>query len=211
MGAGAAEGASDAVSLLKPELARGRIKIIGATTVDEYQKYFQNDAALERRFQPVNINELTKEETLEVLKGIVSTYEEYHKIKYTDEALEKAVEYSERYITDRTFPDKAIDLIDQAAASLRVNGNKEGGLVTGDEIANVVSLWTKIPVNELSAGEMGRLAKLDKTLKTKVIGQDQGIDALSIAVKRSRLGLGDPKKPSGSFLFVGPSGVGRIF
>ena len=209
MGAGAAEGASDAVSLLKPELARGRIKIIGATTVDEYQKYFQNDAALERRFQPVNLTELTKEETLDVLKGIVSTYEDYHKIKYTDEALEKAVEYSARYITDRTFPDKAIDLIDQAAASIRVNGNKNGNLVTAEDVANVVSLWTKIPVNELSAGEMARLSKLDKTLKEKVIGQDKGIDALSIAVKRSRVGLGDPKKPSGSFLFVGPSGVGK--
>ena len=263
IGAGGAEGAIDASNILKPALARGEVQVIGATTIEEYRKYIEKDAALERRFQPVVVEEPTEEEAISILKGLRSQYESHHNVKITDEAVEAAVRLSARYINDRFLPDKAIDLMDEAAAKVRlhVGGDpreaaelrreiaesqetleqalsggdleaareaqtkrqeleekleklnakaKQGGrrhhqTVGEDEIADVVSGWTKIPVKKLTA----RLKKLEATLHKRVIGQEEAVSAVAKAVRRGRVGLKDPKRPIGSFLFLGPTGVGK--
>ena len=267
IGAGGAEGSIDAANILKPALARGEIQIIGATTQDEFRKYFEKDAALERRFQPVYVEEPTAEETFEILKGLRPLYENHHNVIITDEALDAAVKMSERYINDRFLPDKAIDLIDEASSAVRLssymlpeklktsqqqlsqmnerlelllsNGdtlaardlnleitalktdievykNKEASKaskgrlkVNQGDIADVVSKWTKIPVSKLEEEESARLRSLEKTLHKRVIGQDSAVTALAKAIRRGRAGLKDPKKPIGSFLFLGPTGVGK--
>ena len=267
IGAGGAEGAIDASSILKPAMARGEIQILGATTITEYRKYVEKDAALERRFQPVNVSEPTTEETIEILKGVRHLYEEHHGVSISDEAVEACVSLSERYITDRFLPDKAIDLMDEAAASLRLSAVKPGkaqdtldsqiaqileeleqAIVAGDfthaselkaqkdelskkkatlerrrskkstgkqltlsenDVAAVVSLWTKIPVAKLSEKEAERLRKLEKILHNRVIGQEEAVSAVSRAVRRGRVGLKEKGRPIGSFLFLGPTGVGK--
>lgn len=267
IGAGGAEGAIDASNILKPALARGEVQVIGATTIEEYRKYIEKDAALERRFQPVVVEEPTEEEAIPILKGLRSQYESHHNVKITDEAVEAAVRLSARYINDRFLPDKAIDLMDEAAAKVRlhVGGDpreaaelrreiaesqetleqalsggdleaareaqtkrqeleekleklnakaKQGGrrhhqTVGEDEIADVVSGWTKIPVKKLTEGEAARLKKLEATLHKRVIGQEEAVSAVAKAVRRGRVGLKDPKRPIGSFLFLGPTGVGK--
>ncbi len=267
VGAGAAEGAIDAANILKPALSRGEIQVIGATTLDEYRKYIEKDAALERRFQPVTVGEPSPEETVEILKGLRDKYEAHHRVKITDEALDAAVNLSVRYISDRFLPDKAIDLIDEAASRLRMNaltappGLKEleekaeklaaekeaasnaqrfeeaarlrdeelacrreldemrsnwkdsskvqGGEVTPDEVAAVVSVWTGIPVTRLTEDEAKRLLEMESILHKRVIGQEEAVSAVAKAIRRGRVGLKDPKRPTGSFIFLGPTGVGK--
>ena len=269
VGAGAAEGAIDAANILKPPLARGELQCIGATTLDEYRKYIERDAALERRFQPVMVEEPTLEQTVEILFGIRSRYEEHHKVKITDEALRAAADLSIRYITDRHLPDKAIDLIDEAASRVRlrtasappelkdaqreldrVTKEKESAIndqdyevaanlrdaeaqakeqleslrtawnetrqaeateVTDEDIAAVVAMWTGIPVTRIAQEESERLMHMEDALREKVIGQDEAIDTISKAVRRARAGLKDPKRPIGSFIFLGPTGVGKTW
>ena len=267
IGAGGAEGAIDASNILKPSLARGEIQLIGATTLDEYRKHIEKDAALERRFQPVRVEEPSEEETIAILKGLRGKYEEHHKVTITDEALEAAVKFSKRYINDRFLPDKAIDLIDEASSRIRLNtfnmpesvkkleeeihqletakeeaikseayeqageikkkqSKKQDKLrkmkedwetqknntqlaVGEDEIADVVSMWTKIPVRKLAIAESERLMKLEETLHRRVIGQEEAVTSIAKAIRRGRVGLKDPKRPIGSFLFLGPTGVGK--
>ena len=267
IGAGGAEGALDASNILKPSLSRGELQIIGATTLEEYRKYIEKDAALERRFQPVTEEEPSEEEAYEILKGLRPYYERHHKVEISDEALEAAVKMSVRYINDRFLPDKAIDLIDEAASKVQLSGyqasseiedlsreiqeilqEKERAIKTGylslakecqekqkeaearleqlqvkeekknqrksgkvDEkaVASIVSDWTKIPVQRLTEGETRRLAQLEKELHKRVIGQEEAVHAVSQAVKRGRVGLKDPNRPIGSFLFLGPTGVGK--
>ena len=267
IGAGAAEGAIDASNILKPALARGEIQTIGATTIDEYRKYVEKDAALERRFQPVMVEEPTKEETFLILQGLRDKYEAHHKVKITDESLKAAVELSDRYITDRFLPDKAIDLIDEAASKVRImtftappdvkkleeeigslskekaeainsqdfekaaeirdkeqelkkeleNVKKEWNeksihkdpVVDEEEIALITADWTGIPVTRLAEEESQRLLNLEDILHNRVIGQDEAVNAVSKAIKRARVGLKDPKRPVGSFIFLGPTGVGK--
>ena len=267
IGAGGAEGALDASNILKPSLSRGELQIIGATTLEEYRKYIEKDAALERRFQPVTVEEPSEEEAYEILKGLRPYYERHHKVEIADEALEAAVKMSVRYINDRFLPDKAIDLIDEAASKVQLSGyqasseieglsreiqvilqEKERAIKTGylslakecqekqkkaearleqllvkeekknqrksgkvDEkaVASIVSDWTKIPVQRLTEGETRRLAQLEKELHKRVIGQEEAVHAVSQAVKRGRVGLKDPNRPIGSFLFLGPTGVGK--
>lgn len=267
IGAGGAEGAMDASNILKPSLARGEIQIIGATTVDEYRKHIEKDAALERRFQPVMIEEPTEEESVAILKGLRKAYEEHHHVQITDSALQAAVKLSTRYINDRFLPDKAIDLIDEAASKVRLasyvqpkeikvlendiealNKTKEEAIkkeafekaaeikkkqerkrekmqkllakwerdkknkrpeVGEDEIADIVSDWTKIPVKSLEEGEAQRLKQLESILHQRVVGQEEAVSAVSKAIRRGRVGLKDPKRPIGSFLFLGPTGVGK--
>ena len=267
IGAGGAEGAIDASNILKPAMARGEIQIIGATTITEYRKYVEKDAALERRFQPVTVEEPTEEETETILHGIKERYEQHHQVQISDEAIHAAVMLSQRYISDRFLPDKAIDLMDEAAAHLRlmevkapeqmlllerefqdaVNGveknliagdvqgaaecrkkqaelekqmqslrkkyeRKKHGqrlLLTDDDIAQVVSVWTKIPVSRLNEKEAVRLRNLEKTLHKRVVGQEDAVSAVSRAVRRGRVGLKEPNRPVGSFLFLGPTGVGK--
>ena len=267
IGAGGAEGAIDASNILKPAMARGEIQIIGATTITEYRKYVEKDAALERRFQPVTVEEPTEEETEIILQGIKERYEQHHQVQISDEAIHAAVMLSQRYISDRFLPDKAIDLMDEAAAHLRlmevkapeqmlllerefqdaVNGveknliagdvqgaaecrkkqaelekqmqslrkkyeRKKRGqrlLLTDDDIAQVVSVWTKIPVSRLNEKEAVRLRNLEKTLHKRVVGQEDAVSAVSRAVRRGRVGLKEPNRPVGSFLFLGPTGVGK--
>lgn len=267
IGAGGAEGALDASNILKPSLSRGELQIIGATTLEEYRKYIEKDAALERRFQPITVEEPSEEETYEILKGLRPYYERHHKVEILDEALEAAVKMSVRYINDRFLPDKAIDLIDEAASKVQLSGyqastdseelsreiqeilqEKEGAIKSGnltlakeyqqkqkeaeakleqlhakeekksrrrsgkvDEkaVASIVSDWTKIPVQRLTEGETRRLAQLEKELHKRVIGQEEAVHAVSQAVKRGRVGLKDPNRPIGSFLFLGPTGVGK--
>ena len=267
IGAGGAEGALDASNILKPSLSRGELQIIGATTLEEYRKYIEKDAALERRFQPVTVEEPSEEEAYEILKGLRPYYERHHKVEISDEALEAAVKMSVRYINDRFLPDKAIDLIDEAASKVQLSGyqasseiedlsreiqeilqEKERAIKTGylslakecqekqkeaearleqlqvkeekknqrksgkvDEkaVASIVSDWTKIPVQRLTEGETRRLAQLEKELHKRVIGQEEAVRAVSQAVKRGRVGLKNPNRPIGSFLFLGPTGVGK--
>lgn len=267
IGAGGAEGAIDASNILKPSLARGEIQLIGATTITEYRKYVEKDAALERRFQPVNVEEPTETEAVRILKGICHKYEEHHKVTILPEALEAAVKLSGRYINDRNLPDKAIDLIDEAAAAIRLqtaevpkaqqelweeiakkdtliersirmenfeqagelkreqdalvkkyerlkkrNEEKESQreyVVDENEIARVVSMWTKIPVQKLAEKESERLLKLESILHKRVIGQEEAVKAVARAMRRGRVGLKDPNRPIGSFLFLGPTGVGK--
>lgn len=267
IGAGGAEGALDASNILKPALARGEVQVIGATTIEEYRKYVEKDAALERRFQPVQVEEPTEDETVEILKGLRHLYEEHHQVKIEDEALLACVHLSARYINDRFLPDKAIDLMDEAAAGLKLRSFKgtdeltslraqatnterqllealqAGELETAHElrleheeleksmeklrrkmhktgaakkpvlgendIASVVARWTKIPVSRLTESEAKRLEKLEETLHHRVIGQEEAVSAVARAVRRGRVGLKDPKRPIGSFLFLGPTGVGK--
>ena len=267
IGAGAAEGAIDASNILKPSLARGEIQVIGATTLNEYRKHVEKDAALERRFQPITVGEPTKEEALEILKGVRDKYEAHHRVKITDDALEAAVRLSDRYITDRFLPDKAIDLIDEAASRVRLKSftappdlkkleeeveklhkEKEDSIrcqefekaarirdeeqriknelekakndwhqkhqtktdtVTEDEIGEIVASWTGIPVKRLAEEESERLMKMEDVLHMRVIGQDEAVKAVSKAIRRGRVGLKDPKRPVGSFIFLGPTGVGK--
>ncbi|MBQ8815613.1 MAG: ATP-dependent Clp protease ATP-binding subunit, partial [Lachnospiraceae bacterium] len=269
IGAGGAEGSMDASNILKPALARGEIQVIGATTVDEYRKRIEKDTALERRFQQVMVEEPSEEQTVEILKGLRSRYEEHHQIRISDEALEAAVKLSARYINDRFLPDKAIDLMDEAASHLRLSGQrmsvkeikaaalkeeiseleyrmldalsegtpdmlddlkkqrdrlrrrldkleseinaaeKEKAVLGEQDIADVVSAWTKIPVQKLTEGEAERLKSLESILHQRVVGQDEAVTAVSKAIRRSRVGLKDPRRPIGSFLFLGPTGVGK--
>jgi ATP-dependent Clp protease ATP-binding subunit ClpC len=267
IGAGAAEGAIDASNILKPALARGEIQVIGATTLNEYRKYVEKDAALERRFQPITVGEPTQEETVEILKGIRDKYEAHHGVKITDEALEAATRFSARYITDRYLPDKAIDLMDEAASKVRLKAftappdvkkleeqlerlskEKEDAIrrqefekaasirdqeqklraehekmktewyqknqaetdtVTEDEIADIVASWTGIPVKRLAEEESERLMRMEEVLHERVIGQNEAVKAVSKAIRRGRVGLKDPKRPTGSFIFLGPTGVGK--
>ncbi|MBQ1801946.1 MAG: ATP-dependent Clp protease ATP-binding subunit [Lachnobacterium sp.] len=267
IGAGGAEGALDASNILKPALARGEVQVIGATTIEEYRKYIEKDAALERRFQPVMVDEPSEEETVEILKGIRKNYEIHHNVEILDEALVAAVQLSERYINDRFLPDKAIDIIDEASAKCRLgfsdnyekvaeikaeiirkeesleNALSEGDIesakqfkqekadlnkqldkitknqkqkirrkkiIVGEkEVADVVAEWTKIPVTRLTEKEASRLKKLESILHKRVIGQDKAVEAVARAVRRGRVGLKDPKRPVGSFLFLGPTGVGK--
>ena len=267
IGAGGAEGAIDASNILKPALARGEIQIMGATTITEYRKYVEKDAALERRFQPVTVEEPSEEQTVAILKGLRGKYEAHHHVKITDEAVEAAVRLSARYINDRFLPDKAIDLMDEAAARVRFGvsnhteklaelrnqitekelqledalSNSDIALakqckeekealeaelekqtkkaqreirrknlsVTEDDVADVVSGWTKIPVKKLAEGEAARLKKLEATLHKRVVGQEEAVTAVAKAVRRGRVGLKDPRRPIGSFLFLGPTGVGK--
>lgn len=267
IGAGGAEGAIDASNILKPSLARGEIQLIGATTLEEYRKYIEKDAALERRFQPVTVEEPTEEQAIEILKGLRERYEKHHHVQITDAGIEAAVKLSARYIADRYLPDKAIDLMDEASSKVRLGGfkmpekiselerkiaqleddmetalmeqrfedagairkEKEAArkkyekqvekyyrdadkkkLVVGEnEIAEIVSDWTKIPVKRLEEGEAARLNRLEKTLHKRVVGQEEAVSAVARAVRRGRVGLKDPHRPIGSFLFLGPTGVGK--
>ena len=267
MGAGAAEGAVDAANILKPSLARGEIQVIGATTISEYRKNIEKDAALERRFQPVTVGEPTEEETVEILKGLRDKYEAHHKVKITDEAIDSAVKLSSRYINDRFLPDKAIDLIDEAASVVRLNAytlpqnlkdmedeikrlnaekqdavnnqkfedaakfrdkanelknllddekskwrnssNHDVKAVSSDEIAQVVSSWTGVPVSQLTKEESERLLNMEKILHERIVGQDKAVSAISKAIRRGRVGLKNPNRPIGSFIFLGPTGVGK--
>ena len=267
VGAGSAEGAVDAANIIKPALGRGEIRVIGATTLNEYRKYIEKDAALERRFQPVTVGEPTAEDTVAILKGLRDKYEAHHKLTITDEALEAAVTLSRRYISDRFLPDKAIDLMDEAASQVRMKAesaspdlksleekiaalhrekaeaiaaqdyekaaqlrdieknytdqveierdnwrrklSQNRGTVTAEDIANVVAGWTGIPVTRLTEDESTRLLKLEETLQQRVVGQDEAVAAVARAIRRGRVGLKDPKRPIGSFLFLGPTGVGK--
>lgn len=267
IGAGGAEGAIDASNILKPSLARGEVQIIGATTINEYRKYIEKDAALERRFQPVNVEEPSEEEAIEILKGLRPAYENHHTVTITDDALVAAVKLSKRYINDRFLPDKAIDLIDEASSKTRLGtyvkpeemvtlekeieeleqqkveaiseeayeragelkaqriakteeleelnakwqkAKDNRNLTVGeDEIASVVSDWTKIPVRKLAIGESEQLMQLESTLHKRVVGQEEAVAAVAKAIRRGRVGLKDPKRPTGSFLFLGPTGVGK--
>ena len=267
VGAGAAEGAIDAANILKPALARGEIQVIGATTLEEYRKYVEKDAALERRFQPITLSEPTAEESIQIIKGIRDKYEAHHRVKITDKAIEAAVNMSVRYISDRFLPDKAIDLVDEAASRIRiktltappdvkaledkissVRKEKEAAItvqdyekaaklrdeektlvdeltatkdswekssstaetvVTESEIAEIISMWTGIPVKSIEETESERLLKLEEILHERVIGQSEAVSAVSRAIRRGRVGLKDPKRPIGSFIFLGPTGVGK--
>jgi len=267
IGAGGAEGAIDASNILKPALARGELQAIGATTIDEYRKYIEKDAALERRFQPIRVDEPTVEETIQILQGLRDKYEAHHRVKITNEAIEQAVHLSDRYITDRFLPDKAIDLIDEAASKVRlvsytvppnlkelethlteVKKEKEAAVqsqefekaaslrdkeqqlkeeldrtknqwkehqgrtdteVTVEDIAQIVASWTGIPVSKINEEESDRLLKMEEILHERVIGQEEAVKAISRAIRRARAGLKDPKRPIGSFIFLGPTGVGK--
>ncbi|MCK9478872.1 MAG: ATP-dependent Clp protease ATP-binding subunit [Firmicutes bacterium] len=267
IGAGAAEGAIDAANILKPSLARGEIQVVGATTLDEYRKYIEKDSALERRFQPITVDEPTVEEAVLILKGLRDKYEAHHKVKITDEAIEEAVKLSQRYIPDRFLPDKAIDLMDEAASKVRlksfiappdmkkleekiqkIGNDKEAAIrqqefekaaklrddektlrdelekqkekwsvsqqkstlsIGAEEIAHIVANWTGIPVQTLEQEESERLLKMEEILHKRVIGQKEAVSSVSKAIRRGRVGLKDPKRPTGSFIFLGPTGVGK--
>lgn len=234
IGAGASEGAMDAANMLKPALARGELQCIGATTFDEYRKKIESDSALERRFQSVKVDEPNVEDTIEILKGLRSRYEDFHKVKISDKAIIFAAKLSDQYISERHLPDKAIDLIDEASAkvmlrsvsnnpsaiekagSLEETKNKEDfkkpaelPVVTEEDIASVVGMWTGIPVSQLTEEETKRLLKMEEEVSKKVIGQKEAITAVAKSIRRARAGLKDPKRPMGSFLFLGPSGVGK--
>ena len=211
VGAGAAEGSLDLSSMIKPELARGDLQCIGATTFDEYRKYIESDAALERRFQPVMVDEPSIEETARILSGLQQKYAEHHNVEITPEAVQAAASLSARYIADRFLPDKAIDLMDEAAASVALanKGAVAHPPVTAEQVAAVVTKWTGIPQSTLSETQANNLLALEDALSKRVIGQRQAIAAVSEAIRRARAGLHDPRKPLGSFLFMGSSGVGK--
>ena len=228
VGAGGSEGALDAANILKPALARGELRVIGATTYKEYNKYIEKDAALARRFQRIDVREPSHEESLAILRGLRQYYEDYHRVKITDSALESAVELSARYVTDRFMPDKAIDLIDEAASLVTMNSWKqasdaetaqgetaaqkdarESAFVRSADVARVISQWTGIPVDRIGADENADILNLEKKLAERVIGQGEAIAAIARALRRSRAGLGDPTRPTGVFLLMGPSGVGK--
>ena len=207
IGAGSAEGAIDAANILKPALGRGEVQIIGATTPEEYHRHIEKDAALERRFQPVKVTEPGREQTMEMLQSLRPALEKHHGVSLDEEALTAAYELSVRYINDRFLPDKAIDLLDEAAAAVHVEGGRRP--VTAADVAQVVSLWTEIPLSSLDESESQRLQGLEEQLKQRIIGQDEAVSAVARAIRRSRVGLKDPRRPVGSFLFLGPTGVGK--
>ena len=211
VGAGAAEGSLDLSSMIKPELARGELQCIGATTFDEYRKYIESDAALERRFQPVMVEEPTIEQTADILRGLRDGYAKHHNVRIGDDAVEAAAALSARYIADRFLPDKAIDLMDEAAASVALanRGAVQQPPVTAEHVASVVAKWTGIPQATLSQSQRNTLLALEARLAERVIGQSEAIAAVSEAIRRARAGLQDPRKPLGSFLFMGSSGVGK--
>lgn len=215
IGAGSAEGSLDAASILKPPLSRGEIQLIGATTSEEYRKRIEKDAALERRFQTVTVEEPSEEQAVRVLEGLRDRYEKFHGVHYSDEALHSAVTMANRYIQDRFLPDKAIDVIDEAGARLRLrnmrhNENDEVQTEVGEkQVAEVVSISTGVPVSDLTEEETQKLLRMEDVLHERVIGQDEAVEAVSKAIRRSRAGLKDPKRPMGSFIFLGPSGVGK--
>ena len=267
IGAGSAEGSIDAAAILKPPLSRGEIQVIGATTIDEYRKHLEKDSALERRFQPITVGEPNEEQSIRILGGLRDRYEAHHQVHFTDEALQAAVEMSDRYIQDRFLPDKAIDVIDEAGARMRIRNmtlpkelrdlddklrevrskkdkaigaqdfetaaelrdkesklktereqaekkweedtSKQVSRVTVKDIADVVSMTTGVPVSNLTEAETEKLLRMESVLHERVIGQDEAVTALSKAIRRSRAGLKDPKRPAGSFIFLGPSGVGK--
>ena len=206
VGAGSAEGAIDAANILKPALGRGEVQIIGATTPEEYRRYIEKDAALERRFQPVQVAEPDKALALQMLRSLRPALEKHHRVQFSDASMEAACALSVRYINDRYLPDKAIDLLDEAGAAVRVQG---GCRVTEADVAEVLSDWTGIPVTGLSESESERLMNLEERLKERIIGQDEAVAAVARAVRRGRVGLKDPARPIGSFLFCGPTGVGK--
>ncbi len=211
VGAGAAEGSLDLSSMIKPELARGELQCIGATTFDEYRKYIESDAALERRFQPVMVDEPTIEQTVAILRGLKDGYARHHHVVIDDSALEAAASLSARYIADRFLPDKAIDLMDEAAASVALlsKGTTSYPVVRAEDVAGVVTKWTGIPQSTLSESQANQLLSLENVLSKRVIGQGRAIESVAQAIRRARAGLHDPRKPLGSFLFAGPSGVGK--
>jgi ATP-dependent Clp protease ATP-binding subunit ClpA len=215
VGAGSAEGGMDAANMLKPALARGELQVIGATTIAEYRKYIEKDAALERRLQPLLVKEPTLEQTLEILQAIAPRYELFHGVKYTKESLEAAVKLSERYITDRFLPDKAIDLMDEAGALVHMEtviGLEEDApspQVTEHDVAAILSEWSSIPIGKLESGEMDRLRRLEEDLTARVKGQSRAVKSVARAVRRSRSGLRDTRRPIASFLFCGPTGTGK--
>jgi ATP-dependent Clp protease ATP-binding subunit ClpC len=206
VGAGAAEGSLDLSSMIKPELARGELQCIGATTFDEYRKYVESDAALERRFQPVHVDEPTIEQTVDILRGLRPKYAAHHAVQIDDDALEAAAALSARYIADRYLPDKAIDVIDEAAAAAAMRGERR---VDVERVASIVSRWTGIPQGTITDAQRAGLIALEQQLSARVVGQDPAVRAVSEAIRRARAGLKDPRKPVGGFLFVGPSGVGK--
>jgi len=206
VGAGAAEGSLDLSSMIKPELARGELQCIGATTFEEYRKHIEADSALERRFQPVMVNEPTIDQTINILKGLRSRYATHHGVSIDDAALDAAAQLSARYIVDRFLPDKAIDLVDEAAASVAL---RRGFSVEVDDIAAIVSKWTGIPQGSLDEAQTRNLLQLENSLGARIVGQDEAIRLVAQAIRRGRAGLKDPRKPLGGFLFVGPSGVGK--
>jgi len=206
VGAGAAEGALDAGNILKPELARGTLRVIGATTVEEYRKHVEKDKALARRFQVIFVSEPTVEETIEILKGLRPKFEEFHSVKITDKAIETAAKLSSKYITDRFMPDKAVDLIDEASARAKIDGVE---MITEEEIARVVERWTGIPVGKIMGDEKERIKNLEKLIHEKFVDQEEAVRVVSNAIKMSRAGIRNPKRPLGVFLFLGPTGVGK--
>lgn len=212
VGAGSTEGSMDAANLLKPALARGELQCIGATTLDEYRQYIEKDAALERRFQPVMVDEPTVEDTIEILRGLRSRYESHHRLVISDEAVAAAAQLSDRYISDRYLPDKAIDLIDEAGSRVRLRHTQQTTAtptVSAEDIAQVVSAWTGVPVNRLSESESLQLLKLEETLHQRVIGQKEAVTAVARAIRRERVGLRSPHRPIASMIFCGPTGVGK--
>ena len=209
VGAGAAEGAIDAANILKPLLARGDIQIIGATTINEYKKYIEKDSALERRFQSVLIEEPEISETIEILEGLKSKYENHHKVKITEEAINAAVLLSNRYITDRFLPDKAIDLIDEASVKAKKDFASENKVVLKEDVEKVVSDLTGIPVTSINSDELNKLKNLENILHKRIVGQNEAVEMIAKAIRRGRTGLNDENRPIGSFLFLGPTGVGK--
>ena len=208
IGAGAAEGAVDAANILKPVLARGELQLIGATTIAEYRRHIEKDAALERRFQPVTVEEPTAAQTHAVLEGLRERYESHHKVTITDEAMGAAVDLAVRYIPDRFLPDKAIDLLDEAAARVRLRGQPDAA-VTAADVAAVVAVWTGIPAGQITCEEGARLQSLEQSLHRRLVGQEAAVSAVARVVRRGRVGLRDPNRPAGSFIFMGPTGVGK--
>ncbi|MBC6004879.1 MAG: ATP-dependent Clp protease ATP-binding subunit [Paeniclostridium sordellii] len=213
VGAGATgENPMDASNILKPVLSRGDIQVIGATTIDEYRKNIEKDVALERRLQPIIVEEPTKEDAIKILNGLKNKYEKHHNVKITDDAIKQAVELSSRYITDRYLPDKAVDIIDESASRVSINkfkSKKGKRIVDSNIVSEVVELWTGIPISKIVKSEGNKLLNLEDILQERVIGQNEAIKAISKAIRRSRSGIKDPKKPIGSFLFLGPTGVGK--
>jgi ATP-dependent Clp protease ATP-binding subunit ClpC len=219
LGAGAAEGAMDASNILKPALARGEIRCIGATTIAEYRKHIEKDPALERRFQPLAVDEPSVEDTLEILKKLRERYEKYHQVKINESAVEAAVRLSAKYVPDRHLPDKALDALDEACSGVKIPflsmyGEKEAkitgtGEVTAENVAEVISRWTGIPVRQLTIEERERLLHMAETIKKRIIGQDEAVEKVAEVVRMARAGLKDPKRPTGVFLFLGPTGVGK--
>ncbi len=205
---GGGDGAMNAANLMKPALARGDLRVLGATTTPEYRRYIEKDAALERRFQPLEVVEPTIEETMEILKTIAPKYAEYHEVDYTDKALEAAAKLSERYITDRFLPDKAIDLLDEAGSMIKMTDNfDEDYFVTEDAITQVISEISGIPIGRLDMGEKSRLRNLELNMGKRIKGQERAVRSVAKSIRRARSGMRDPKRPVSSFLFCGPTGT----